>query len=195
MSYVPTLVTAPTAKLIELADAKAQLRVDGDDENALIEDCAAAATSVLDGYSGALRRCLIRQKWAQTFDRFSPCMPLPMPALEIAAVKYRDADGVEQTVASSVYELRRTPAGSAAHRLKGQSWPADINNEYASITIEFWAGYGTDAADVPAAIRVAAKMMLAVLFENREGQSDQSPDSLLTAGVRALLRPFALKAL
>lgn len=190
MSYIPTLVTGPAVALISLADAKAQLRIDGDEENAPVQGFVDAATGLLDGYSGLLRRCLIRQKWAQAFDRFWPCMPLPMPALEIAAVKYLDRAGVEQTVAGSVYALRRTDHGSAVHRLKGQSWPGDVNVENASITIEFWAGYGAEATSVPAPIRAAAQMMVATLFENREGGGE-----LLSEPMRAMLRPYALKTL
>jgi uncharacterized phiE125 gp8 family phage protein len=187
LSYVPTLVTGPAERLIALDDAKAQLRVEDDTENALITDCIDAATGLLDGYSGVLRRCLIRQKWAQVFDRFAPCLPLPMPALEVASIMYLDREGVAQTIAGAVYALRRTAYGSAVHRLKSQSWPADLSAEAGSITVEFWAGYGAAPEAVPAPIRVAAKMIVATLYEHREAADP------LTEPMRAMLRPFALK--
>ena len=62
----PELVAAPTVPCVSTADAKAHLRVDDGEEDALIEAAVAAAVQHLDGYGGILGRALMQQDWRQT---------------------------------------------------------------------------------------------------------------------------------
>jgi uncharacterized phiE125 gp8 family phage protein len=66
----PVLVTPPVAAPVSLAEAKAHLRVDFDDEDALISGLIDAATQHLDGWSGVLGRALMPQTWEMSLDRF-----------------------------------------------------------------------------------------------------------------------------
>lgn len=76
------LVTPPTADLASLADMKAYLRVDHDDEDALIGDLTAAAVAYLDGWGGVLGRCIMPQTWA--FDAVAGDVESPMPDVTAA---------------------------------------------------------------------------------------------------------------
>lgn len=75
-------VTAPTADLVPLADMKVYLRVDHDDEDALIGDLTAAAVAYLDGWGGVLGRCIMPQTWA--FDAVAGDVESPMPDVTAA---------------------------------------------------------------------------------------------------------------
>ena len=53
----------PTEQVVTLAEMKAHLRVDGDDEDLLIQSLTDAAVSWLDGWDGVLGRCIMPQTW------------------------------------------------------------------------------------------------------------------------------------
>jgi len=40
-------------------------------------------------------------------------------------------------------------------------------NDYNSIAVTYWAGYGSDEGDIPPAIKNAVLLMIGHLFENR----------------------------
>lgn len=51
------------APVVELSDLKAHLRVSGNDSDLIIAQLERAAVSYLDGYRGALGRCINEQTW------------------------------------------------------------------------------------------------------------------------------------
>lgn len=155
---LPTLVTGATALTLITKDAaKAHLRVDHTDEDALIEELINAAESYLDGYSGILGRALLNQTWAVKLGEFFNPIRLPVGiASSITTVKYYDTSNVEQTLASTVYQLLTDALGSYVSLKPDQSWPSSYSRADA-ITVTWVAGYGAAAADVPAAIRLAMK--------------------------------------
>src|SRR5690606_10673336 len=67
----PVRVTPPAIQPVTLAEAKLHLRVDHDDEDALISNLIQAATGHLDGWTGILGHCLVEQVWRQDHDRFA----------------------------------------------------------------------------------------------------------------------------
>lgn len=131
----PVLVSAPTSAIMTLAEAKAQCRVDGSDDDNLINGLILAVTSYLDTKAGITGRALLRQTWRQDFygwpnsynglnipvssnaydypwqQSWSPYagefgLRLPMePVASISSVKYYDAANVLQTVNPSFYDL------------------------------------------------------------------------------------------
>jgi len=185
--YRPTLVTAPAEAPVSLAEAKAWVRVDGDDEDTLIGALIAAATAYLDGWSGVLGRCIVTQTWRQTFDDFAPVMRLPLPAASVTSVTYVDTAGTTRTVAAEVYALREDALGSFLEESPDADWPS-ADDRAEAVAVTFVAGYGA-AADVPAAIKLAMREMIAHWYANREtvagGSSAEVP---LTA--RHLLAPY-----
>jgi uncharacterized phiE125 gp8 family phage protein len=98
----PVQVVAPLVEPISLEQARAHLRIDRYDEDALIASLIAAATAHLDGWSGILGRALINQTWSQKFPRFPSRAVLGLalaPVQSIVSITYFDADNVEQTLA------------------------------------------------------------------------------------------------
>lgn len=78
---VPVRVTPPSGPVVLLAELKAHLRVDGDDDDPLITALEAAAVAHLDGYRGILRRCILPQIWAVSFDA-AGTYRLPLPDVQ-----------------------------------------------------------------------------------------------------------------
>lgn len=160
-------LTPPAALPVTLAEAKAFLRVDGADDDALIETLIAAAVASLDGEYGDLGRCLIAQTWRLDLPAFPPSaieLPLP-PTIAVDAVAYTDTTG--STVAMAEADFRVTGAGSYGFaRITPSSgcWPAGT-----AVSVTFTAGFGTAAEDVPADLRAAILARVATAYASREG--------------------------
>lgn len=96
----PILVTAPLEQPVTLGDLKAHLRVDGDDEDDLIEAYAAAAVAYLDGWSGVLGRCIMPQIWRISATVGDVVLPMPN-ATSISAAYVAGATDLTPTATPS----------------------------------------------------------------------------------------------
>lgn len=188
----PVLVTPPAETPINLHDfdgALAQARVDGSEEDGLIEAYIEAATAHLDGYSGVLGRCLVSQTWRQDFCSFSGRLRLPLaPVLSIESVTYYDADSTQQTLDPGAYVLRTDALGPYLEAASDASWPATYRRSDA-VSVTFIAGYG-GARDVPAPLRQAIRLLTAYWYATREAVNIGNITSELPLGVEAMIGPF-----
>lgn len=187
----PVLTSAPATTPISVTEAKAHCDITYSGDDSLIGALVDAATAHVDGWAGILGRCLVTQSWRVSFADWpaSGCIRLPFPDVSaITSVKYYDADNVEQTVSSSLYELLEDERGSFIRFLDDFTSPSVYDDRSDGVRVVFVAGYG-NAAAVPAAIRVALLMIVAHLYENREavtmGQAIELP-----MGAAALLAPY-----
>jgi uncharacterized phiE125 gp8 family phage protein len=160
----PVLVTAPTAELITIDQAKAFLRVDGHEQDVEIGMLAAAAVGDVEDDTG-LR--LLNQTVKVTADSFEDLAHLRVgPVRAIASISYRDAGGNDQVLAPERFELFGGPFEQGV-RAVGSSWPA-IGAGGALIEVGLDVGYGDTAAEVPAKLRFAAFAKLRGKFEDVE---------------------------
>lgn len=158
---------APAEPVLTLAEAKAHLRKDDGDEDAVIQRCIAGAES---GVAGWLGRALARQAFVGRLDGSYPCRPIevaPPPVRAITALRYVDEDGAEQTMPDTDYRLiERGPAPSLISLAHGVPAPS-VRCQLNSIMVEFDAGYDDDMP-LPDSIRTGLLLMVGHLFENRE---------------------------
>lgn len=168
------LVTAPTEEPLSLEEVKEYLREDGDEQDVIIEGLIAAARQHVENVTG---QRLITQTWRVELDRFPritarnpwSAIQLPFrPVQSITSVTYNVGAGAV-TVASSVYSVDIGAGGSLVRLAYGQSWPDLGGYGPNAIHITFVVGYG-DAEDVPDDLKVAMKLLIADLYENREAQ-------------------------
>lgn len=180
------LVTAPTAPPVTLAEAKAHLRVLTDDEDSLIEALIETATGQLDGRKAGLGRALMTQTWVWRIDGFPWChgLELPFPPLQqVESITYVDGAGVEQTLDPAVYVVDPDSDPGRVDLAFGYRWPV-TRAERNAVRLQFIAGFGDDAADVPHRLRQAILLMVADGYRFREtvvagaGSPDAIPMSL-----------------
>lgn len=179
------LVTAPASDPVTLAEAKAQLRVDASDEDALITSLIKAATAYLDGRQGILGRCLMTQTWELTLDAFPADgdIEIPLgPVASVTSVTYVDTAGATQTVSDVNYYLDNTSV--SAWVIPQATWPTTMDAANA-VTVRYVAG----AAAAPLPIKQAILLLVAHWYENRQpvnaGQAEELPFA-----VNALIAPY-----
>lgn len=160
------LTAAPAAEPISLAKAKAHLRIDTDDEDALLTALIVAARLFVEKTLGL---ALITQGWSYFLDFWprSSCVTLPIsPVQGVGAVTLHDSSGgaTELDAGDYAVDVLSQPARLV---LKGAG-PSVITRELNAFEIAFTTGYGDAAADVPAPIRHALMLLVAHWFERRE---------------------------
>lgn len=187
---------APLKRAVTLSDALAHLREDGDNgaQDGLIEGYIAAAH---DACEQRTERALITSTWQLTMDGFpAACQGNPRAAIrilrcpvqEVLSIKYDDADGVEQTLASTACRVNIwsdpaiiTPVGS---------WPATLAGHTGTVRVTFTAGYGDNPADVPMPLRQWVLLAVGDLYERRNASGENPVTE--HGFVDGLLQPYRL---
>lgn len=175
------LNTPPGEEPVTLAQAKAWLKVETDDEDALIAALIPAARARAEWHTG---RAFVTQGWTLWLDRVGDCVKLPLPPLAgVETVTLYGADDAAQVLAADQYRVD-VPGGRLL--FKGAHPGLRPRNAAA---IAFTCGYG-DAADVPAPIASAILLLVAQLYEHRGDNAAPMPDQAL-----ALLAPYRVMKL
>lgn len=165
----PVRTTPPGATPVSLTEVKAHCRVDDTDSDAVLTVLLNAAVNHLDGWTGILGRAMVTQSWRQDYGAFGR-LRLPLgPVASITSITYYDGDNAQQTLADSVYVLRTDSLGAYVELKPDQSWPSAYSRTDA-VSVTYVAG--TEAADVPAALKAAILLMVSHWNENREAVSE-----------------------
>jgi uncharacterized phiE125 gp8 family phage protein len=89
----------------------------------------------------------------------------------ITSIKYYDTDNAQQTLSSSYYTLDNKGEVAKIVEAVGYDFP-DYSTEVPNVVdVEYVAGFGSSASDVPEDIRHAILFMISYFYENREGQN------------------------
>lgn len=177
-------IADPAATPVSVSDCKAHLRILHSDEDALITGLLNAAVAYVDGH-GVLGRAMVTQTWRQTVGQNPGTVRLQMaPFQSLAAVKYFDTSGVEQTATLSDFDVFGGADSTTVSPKPGFSWPTAQDRPDA-IAIEYVAGDG-DAGDVSAGIKQAILMLVAHWYEHRETAVEKS-QSEVPFGFKELL--------
>lgn len=183
------LVTPAAVEPVELTDVLAHLRIDHHHDDEAIGRLIAAATAECQEFTGLQ---LITATFRQDLDAFptQPIMLLPAPLAAVSSIKYRDADDVEQTLATSVYEVDTSARPGEVQLRTGQAWPTTKIRANA-VSITFTAGFGSTPASVPQGVKLAIKM-LAGSFYDEKGDNAVARGLDPASTLWRLLRPHRL---
>lgn len=169
----PVLVTAATDDVVSLAEAKAHLKVDFDDDDTLIQVMIDAAVGHIDGATGTLGRAIAEQTWSQEYEGFGGDLVLPLgPVQSVTSVAY-------DSTTFSDFRLLNDGRGAFLRVNDDTSWPSADG----PVTITFVAGY----SEIPAAIKAAVLLHIGTLYEYRETSADKWTP---TRAYDALLAPY-----
>ena len=165
--------TQPAKEPMTLQEAKNHLVVDHADNDSIIDVLIVGARKEAEDY---MERALITQTWELFLDHFPKIITDPIlvprpPLIQVTSIKYIDDDGVLQTLANTEYDVDAKSAPGRILPAFEKEWP-DTRRVPNAVTIEFLAGYGTEAQDVPQNIVHGMKLTISEWHENRGGPGE-----------------------
>jgi uncharacterized phiE125 gp8 family phage protein len=169
------------------------LRVAHDDDDDVIAALIAAARVHVETQT---RRALIAQTWRLVRDVWpaSGRLPvLPVPLIEIAAIRVFDADGAPHLLDPDHFDIDTVSAPALLAFARGA--PRAPGKLAAGIEIDIAAGYGEEPEDVPAPLRQAIRMLVAHWYENRGVVAASGEVASMPASVASLIAPFRVISL
>ncbi len=176
------LLAGPATEPVTPAEAKAFLRVDDGAEDDLIATLVTAARLHVEATAG---RALLTQTWRAVLDAWPAerAVRLPvMPLARLVAVTAYDAAGQAHALAPDQFQTEPAPARLLL--------PPDIEGmpvlrARLGIEIDYVAGYGDTAGDVPADLKQALLVLVGFWFEHRDSAGAATP-----AGFDRLVVPY-----
>lgn len=186
------LVTAPAAEPLSLAEAQSYRRVDGSTEAGLLTDLISAARELFEEETG---RQVITAAWRlrmSGFPRGGAPIRIPKPPLiSVSSITYIDVAGDTQTWSASEYVVTTSAGPFARHGLvhpaPNYCYPDTLGTPDA-VVVNFSAGYGDSADDVPESVRYTIQSLLGDLYEERESFITGTIVSQNPSTMRALAR-------
>lgn len=161
------LITAPSVEPISRTEAKLHLRVDGTDDDNLIDVLITAAR--LDVETMSLHK-LITQTWDWYMDDW-PSSPIqvPFPPLQSVTGIYYTLEGASEATWSSsnyIVDLYNVPGWIVLQSTA--SWPSGQLIEANGVRIRFVCGFGSAGSSVDARLRQAMLLLIGHYYEHRE---------------------------
>ncbi len=205
--FANTLVTPPSVDPVTMAELKERLVITDDSENDMINAFALAAIQYIERMTGI---ALITQTWKLTLDhwptqntpwwdgvrdgaiselfgsQYAADVELPrFPLQSVSSVTVYDEDGTSTAV--TIADVFDVDAASSPGRITlkhGATWPVALRANNA-IEIQYIAGYGDAATDVPPLLKTAILQMAAYLYSHR-GDDCEVGDAYMKSGAQAI---------
>ncbi|WP_370189258.1 hypothetical protein [Qipengyuania sp.] len=154
----------PAEEPITLDQVKEFVSIDATEAefDTLLGGFIAAARGHLQAITGTR---LVVQTVELQADSWSDLLCLPIgPVSDVVSVKYDDVDGVEQTIADTVYELTGAGLARGIRTKVGEGWPNSVRSVSGAIRVALTVGYDT----LPPELETALLLMVSDQFAFRE---------------------------
>ena len=197
----------PAQEPLQVSDIKAFLRVDHDDDDAVIGNLIVVARELCEQMTG---RALISQGYSLFVDSwphkpchawwdgqregvmipdYAPALDIPKaPIISVEQVLIYDGDGNAVEYASANYYVDNN--GYPPRLYLNQNAPAPTAGRTENgIEIRFTAGYGETTDSVPEGLKQAMRQIIAHLYENRGDQANAARIS----GAQGIFETYRLR--
>ena len=189
MTLFPT--APPAAEAVTLVEAKAHLRVDGNDEDALISQLITVAREHIERETGLV---LIAGPFRLCLDHWPDDGVIRIgcgPVREVTGVTVYDGEGSPSAVSL------------ADHLLDGEARPARLwlreplapGRMLNGVEIDFTGGFGSRGADVPDTLKRAMLLHIASMFAVRGAGLVAAQGAAMPAGYERLIAPYCRRGL
>ncbi|KQZ12955.1 hypothetical protein ASD44_01885 [Mesorhizobium sp. Root554] len=176
----------PSAEPVALAEVKAHLRVDHDSEDSLLEGLIRAARQEVERATGL---ALLEQSWRLVLDRWprSGCIAIALhPVREIISVTAYGTEGEASLINPADYQVDLVSRPARIHFSKVPPALRALNG----IEIDFVAGFGEAATDVPDLLKRAILLLVAHWYEFRGGFGPEDQPVSYPAGYDRMIAGF-----
>jgi uncharacterized phiE125 gp8 family phage protein len=187
------LLTPPAVEPLSLAEAKDYLRVEHADDDDVIAALIASARAHVEA---ATRRALITQTWRHSRDawpRDGRIAVLPAPLKALVGARVYDQDGTPQEIDLESFVVDTVSAPGVV-AFPPWSVPSP-GRAVAGVELDVTVGYGDAAADVPAPLALATRLLLAHWYEYRGVVAPNGATATLPMGVAELIAPYRVLSL
>ena len=175
------LITPASQEPVSILEARQHLRVDFDDDDALISALISVATQAAQTLTG---RQFITARWKLVLDSFPgpSLMGVPAgvpftlpghaillpkgPVQGVVTITYLDMAGVLQTMPAANYAQDLSCEPARITPVFGQIWPIPLP-QIGAVSVTFDAGYGAPE-QVPEGIKSWIKLRVGSLYAHRE---------------------------
>lgn len=196
-------ITQPAVEPVTLSEIKAHVRVEHEEEDALLQGYVQAARIYCETKTD---RCFIDTQLEMKLDTFPAgielSLPLPpftsTPSRQAIEVTYLNVQLQPLTVTEAEPVIVSSPGTFIANRASTPAVLTPNVNGYwpvtgpirSAVTVRWWAGYGLDGTSVPKPLRHAVMMLAGHWYLNREAVAPGSMTNV-PYGVDELLSTFA----
>lgn len=185
-------ITPPFEEPLLLSEAKLHLRVDHNEDDALINTLISATRQSAEMLTGCQ---FITARWQYGMDRFparGQSIHLPKnPVQSVISIEYLDLSGTLQRLALQDYTVDRNSQPTRVAPTFGKSWPITLP-QLGAVRVTFDAGYGL-AAEVPEGIKAWIKLRVGSLYACREELSSNTRTDTTTLNFfNGLLDPYRI---
>lgn len=174
----------PAVEPITTDELKTFAKIDGSDEDTLIDGFIKAARIQTENY---LNRALITQTVTASLDFWpSVKLELPQPPFQsVTEVRTLDEDDTATVYSSDNYYVRTIGIKGEIVIKQGSTFPDPSSNRtFGGIEIVLVAGYGDASTDIPQTILEGLKLWAASMYEKRVIDDKPPPEAA------AMLFPF-----
>ena len=185
------LLSAPALEPVSVAEAKSYIRVDHDDDDAVIASLIAAARGHVEALT---RRALIAQTWRFVRDSWPSDGRMVLrtgPLRALIAARVFDAQGNSSDIDTSHFVLDKAN-GTIASPVWALPQPG---RAVAGIELDVQLGYGTAASDVPDTLRHAIRMLTAHWYDNRGQVAIGQAVPIMPPAANAIIGSFRVLSL
>jgi len=183
------LLSGPAVEPLTVDEARAYLRVETNDEDALIGALIIGSRIHVEAQTG---RALITQSWQLSLDAWPDngrigVVPAPLRTLDAARIYDSDGD-------THALDTQAFVPDAGASTLVVLPWLLPAPGRIAGgIELDVTVGYGDAATDVPEALRQAVRLLVAHWYENRGVvATDTTRVAPLPSTITALLAPYRM---
>lgn len=160
----------PAIEPVAVADLRTHVGLDYGfrDHDAMLSLFIKAARRYAEAYTN---RSFITQGWRGTLDGFPQVIELERaPVVSVQSIVYLDMGGVWRTVSDPGLPDYAVDLSGPLGRITpgfGRIWPIPLP-QIGSVQVNFTAGYGSAATDVPEEVRHWIMLRAATLYRDRE---------------------------
>ena len=179
--------TQPPVEPITIEEVKDFARIDGTEEDCLLERFITSARYNCEEYLG---RALVLQTIQMVMD-FWPgtVVELPRPPLlSVSSIVTVDEDGTETTYDSDNYYIVTEAVPGQLVLKQGVSPPTNTSRDYAGFKITYKCGYGATPDSLPRPIKDGLVMWVASMYEKRVISKEPPPDAKPSLDLFRVLR-------